>query len=165
MGRRRCEFDDFDPCLGGPACDKSARKATLVPVRLGGGKRHGRRRDRGRIRSLELAVRRGRNYGKDDAGLGSLLICTLQLFGYVLEFPARAADRTTDPLGRRALCACRLLVEGDLIPEDERIVALHPDARIRPYLGLEDAGCGASTLCQGASAFLEEVQSVESYIV
>ena len=147
MGRRGCEFDDFDPRFGSPACDKSARKAALVPVRLRSGKRHGRCRDRRRVRSLELAVGRRRNYGKDNAGLRSLLILVLQLFGYVLELPARAADRTTDPLGRCALCACRLLVEGDIVPEDECVVALYPDAGIRSDLGLEDTGCGASTLC------------------
>ena len=79
----------------------------------------------------------------------------------MLELPAGAADRAADPLRGIVQDRGGLRVEGDVVPEHERVVLLHADAWVRPDLRLEDAGGGAGALGERAGALLEQIERVE----
>ena len=167
MGRRGGYFDDLHSGLRGPTRDEGWGEAGLVPVRLRSRKRHRGGGDRSRVGGFGLGVCRGRNDGEDDAadwgGSGCLLILLfiLKFFRDVLQFPAGTADRTTDPFG----CSGGMVLEGNIVPQDEGVVALDTDAGVGADLSFEDARSGAGALSKRTSALLEEIEGIKRWVV
>ena len=52
-------------------------------------------------------------------------------------------------------------MDGDIIPEDESVVALDSDARVGTNLGFKDPGGGTSALGKRRSTLLEKVQGIK----
>lgn len=160
LKRRRGDLKDLETRVSGPLHDHCARSPWLVLVGLGSGEWHRRGGD-GAVIGCSVGQRLGHagDHSEDDLRLG---IWLASFSGGMLHFPACAADRTADPFRRRR--RGQAVAEGDVVPGNEGIIALDPDAGVGADLGLEDAGCGAGTLGKRASTFLQKIKSVEGYL-